>query len=252
MFEDSLLEKRFGGTYRGRAALISFALQIAFIGILVVMPLIFIEALPARELVTFLVAPPPPPPPPPPAAVDTRPIKTVKHKIVSDMLDTGQLRTPTRIPKKVAMIKESAPPLPPSSAEGVVGGVPGGIPGGVLGGVLGGIVRSTPAVHVPPPPRQPHAQRVRVSQGVTRGLLVHQVKPRYPALARQARIQGSVVLKAVIARDGSIQNLQLVSGHPLLTTAAINAVKEWRYKPYLLNGQPVEVETDITVKFTLG
>ena len=110
MFEDSLLEKRFGGTYRGRAALISFALQIAFIGILVVMPLIFIEALPARELVTFLVAPPPPPPPPPPAAVDTRPIKTVKHKIVSDMLDTGQLRTPTRIPKKVAMIKESAPP----------------------------------------------------------------------------------------------------------------------------------------------
>ena len=120
MFEDSLLEKRFGGTYRGRAALISFALQIAFIGILVVMPLIFIEALPARELVTFLVAPPPPPPPPPPAAVDTRPIKTVKHKIVSDMLDTGQLRTPTRIPKKVAMIKESAPPLPPSSAEGVV------------------------------------------------------------------------------------------------------------------------------------
>jgi periplasmic protein TonB len=95
-------------------------------------------------------------------------------------------------------------------------------------------------------------QKARVSQGVMQGLLIHQVKPTYPPLARQARIQGSVVLQAVIAKDGSIQNLRLVSGHPMLAPAAIDAVKQWRYKPYFLNGEPVEVETQITVNFTLS
>ena len=84
------------------------------------------------------------------------------------------------------------------------------------------------------------------------GLLIHQVKPTYPPLAKQARIQGAVVLQAVIGKDGTIQNLRVVSGHPMLTPAAIDAVKQWRYKPYFLNGEPVEVETQITVNFTLA
>jgi protein TonB len=95
-------------------------------------------------------------------------------------------------------------------------------------------------------------QRIRISQGVTRGLLVHREEPAYPPLARAARVQGEVVLSAVIDGNGQIQNLQLVSGHPMLVPAAITAVKLWRYKPYLLNGQPVEVETTITVIFTLS
>jgi protein TonB len=145
------------------------------------------------------------------------------------------------------MIREEENPLPATSIGGVVGGVPGGMAGGSMGGVIGGIISSTP-VAVP----KVAVQRVRVSQGVSQGLLIHQIKPTYPPLARQARIQGSVVLQAVIAKDGTIQNLRLVSGHPMLAPAAIDAVKQWRYKPYFLNGEPVEVETQITVNFTLS
>jgi protein TonB len=90
---------------------------------------------------------------------------------------------------------------------------------------------------------------VRVSQGVTKGLLIYRVEPAYPPLAKQARIQGVVVMTALIDKGGNVQNLQVVSGHPLLAPAAIEAVKQWRYKPFLLNGQPVEVETTVTVNF---
>ena len=163
-------------------------------------------------------------------------------------LDNGQLRTPTAIPKKVAMIKEDEAPPPSTGVAGVVGGVPGGVPGGAMGGVLGGIIGNTPTVV----PKAATPQRVRVSQGVSQGLLIRQVKPNYPALARSARIQGAVVLQALISKDGSIENLHLVSGHPMLAPAAIDAVKQWKYKPYFLNGEPVEVETTINVNFTLA
>jgi protein TonB len=244
MFEDSLIES--GGrlrSKRGATTLLSFVLQGILLGILILIPLIYTEALPKQQLMTFLVAPPPPPPPPPPPAAT---IKVVKQ-VVSEIND-GQLRTPTKIPEKVQMIKEEEAPPPVSGIGGVVGGVPGGIPGGQMGGVIGGIISSTPVAV----PKVATPQRVRVSQGVSQGLLIHQVKPNYPPLARQARIQGSVVLQAVIAKDGSIQGLHVVSGHPMLTPAAIDAVKQWRYKPYFLNGEPVEVETVVTVNFTLA
>ena len=83
-------------------------------------------------------------------------------------------------------------------------------------------------------------------------MLVHQVKPLYPMIAMQARIQGTVVLQAVIGKDGTVQDLHLISGHPMLAPAAIEAVRQWRYRPYLLNGDPVEVDTQINVNFTLG
>src|SRR6516164_6794982 len=244
MFEDSLMES--GGkikTKQGATTAISFILQIALIGVLVLLPLVFTEALPKQQLMTFLVAPPPPPPPPPPAAMPE--VKIVKPR-TSD-LDNGQLRTPTAIPKKVAMIKEDEPP-PSAGVAGVVGGVPGGVPGGAMGGVLGSVIGSTPTAV----PKVATPQRVRVSQGVSQGLLIHQVKPVYPPLARQARIQGTVVLQALISKDGTIENLHLVSGHPMLAPAAIEAVKQWRYKPYFLNGEPVEVDTTINVNFTLA
>lgn len=244
MFEDSLIES--GGrlsSKRGATTVLSFFLQAILLGILILIPLIYTEALPKQQLMTFLVAPPPPPPPPPPAAA---PIKVVKQ-VVSEIAN-GQLRTPTKIPEKVQMIKEEETPPPVSGIGGVVGGVPGGVPGGQMGGVIGGIISSTPVAM----PKVATPQRVRVSQGVSQGLLIHQVKPAYPPLARQARIQGAVVLQAVIAKDGSIQGLHVVSGHPMLTQSAIDAVKQWRYKPYFLNGEPVEVETQITVNFTLS
>ena len=86
---------------------------------------------------------------------------------------------------------------------------------------------------------------------MTQGLLIRKIQPNYPPLARQARIQGSVLLQAEISKDGSIQNLRLISGHPMLAPAAIEAVKQWKYKPYLLNGEPVEIQTQVTIKFKL-
>ena len=244
MFEDSLLES--GGrlkTKRGRTTTFAIILEIALIGVMVLMPLIFTEALPKQQLMTFLVAPPPPPPPPPPAAA---PVKIV-HQVQTDIVN-GALRTPTKIPQKIQMIKEDEAPPPSMGAVGVVGGVPGGVPGGQMGGVIGGIISSTPMAV----PKVATPQRVRVSQGVSTGLLVRKVNPNYPPLARQARIQGSVLLQAEISKTGDIQNLRLISGHPMLAPAAIEAVKQWRYKPYLLNGEPVEVATQLQVNFTLN
>ena len=147
------------------------------------------------------------------------------------------------------MIEEDDTP-PPVVTGGVVGGVPGGIPGGQLGGVIGGIVGSSSTVPIPTLSKPlPTVQRVRVSQGVINGLLINRVEPTYPRLAQEARIQGAVVLTAIIGRDGSVQHLQVISGHPLLAPAAIAAVKQWQYKPYTLNGVPVEVETTVTVTF---
>jgi protein TonB len=244
MFEDSLLES--GGrlkTRRGRTTTFAIFLEICLIGLMVLMPLIFTEALPKQQLMTFLVAPPPPPPPPPPAAAPIKIVKQVQTDIVN-----GELRTPTKIPQKVQMIKEDEAPPPVMGSSGVIGGVPGGIPGGQMGGVIGGIISSTPVAV----PKVATPQRVRVSQGVSAGLLVRRVNPTYPPLARQARISGQVVLRAVISKDGSIEGLTLVSGHPMLAPAAIDAVKQWKYRPYLLNGEPVEVDTEVLVNFTLA
>lgn len=242
MFEDSLIES--AGrikTRRGWTTVLSFGLQVLLIFILVLIPLIYTEALPKQQLVSFLVAPPPPPPPPPPAAEVIRAVKVIQTDIVD-----GQLRSPTKIPEKVQMITEDEPP-PAMASGGVVGGVPGGVPGGQMGGVLGGIISSTP-VAVP----RVAPTRVRVSQGVIQGNAISQPKPLYPQMARMARVHGAVVLQASISKNGVIENLRVVSGHPMLTQAALDAVRQWRYRPYLLNGEPVEVETQITVNFNLA
>ena len=128
---------------------------------MVLIPLIFTEALPKQLSMMTLMAPPPPPPPPPPAAA---PIKIVKQ-IQTDIVN-GALRTPTKIPQKIQMIKEEEAPPPSMAAAGVVGGVPGGIPGGQMGGVIGGIINSTPVAV----PKVATPQRIRVSAGVTSGL----------------------------------------------------------------------------------
>lgn len=246
MFEDSLIEStnRFKSN-RGKATAVSFIIQIAIVSFLVLIPLIFVEALPTKQLVTSLMAPPPPPPPPPPAA--SAPARA--QPVVKEELNPNELHTPTKIPKQIVKTQEvasAAPPNAPPAMGGVVGGVPGGVAGGQVGGVLGGVLNSPVAVP------KVELKRVRVSQGVSQGLLTHKVEPTYPPLAKQAHIQGTVVLHAVIGKDGHVQGLQVVSGHPMLSAAAINAVKQWQYKPYMLNGQPVEIDTNITVNFTLA
>ena len=249
IFSDCVLEF---GPQRNRklfATTTSFIVNCLVICVMLAVPLMFTEELPKAQLLTFLVAPPPPPPPPPPAAAE---VKRVVRQIETDVLNNGALRTPTKIPQKIEMIKEEEAPPPMPASGGVVGGVPGGIPGGQMGGVIGSVISATSSLAAVPKFVPAIPQRIRISAGVTKGLLIHRVEPTYPTLAKSARVQGDVVLSAVIDTNGQITNLQLVSGHPMLVPAAITAVKQWRYEPYLLNGQPVEVETTITVIFTLS
>src|SRR5215467_4751152 len=245
MFADSILDFGQQNKRHAFATTTSFVLNCLAIGLMLLMPLMFTESLPKAQLLTFLVAPPPPPPP----AVEQ--VQRVVRQIQTDLMNSGQLRTPSKIPQKVQMIhEEEAPPPMPATGAGVIGGI-GGVPGGQIGGVIGSIVNSTSVAAVPKfiPPTP---QRVRISQGVTKGLLIQKIEPPYPPLARAARVQGEVVLSALIDSNGQITNLQLISGHSMLVPAAISAVKQWRYKPYLLNGQLVEVETIIIVIFSLS
>lgn len=246
MFEDTLIESQNRiQTHRKATTMVSLLLQAMLVGILVLVPLLFTQALPAEKLVTALVAPPPPPPPPPPpSAAKTTPSEpkpTTKAEV-----SPNEIRVPTKIPDKIVQTQEQASAAAPSVA-GVVGGVPGGVAGGQTGGVIGGVLGGIPTTV----PKMEAPQRVRVSQGVVQGLLLHQVKPTYPAAARAAHIQGAVVLRAVIGKDGGVKQVQVLSGPPMLASAAESAVKQWRYKPYVLNGQPVEVDTTINVNFTM-
>ena len=255
MFEQTFVEG-VGKTNRGWTVIVSFLAQIFMIGIAVLIPMIYFDALPKGQLTSFLVAPPPPPPPPPPPAA--APVKVIK--VIPRQFDAGRLTAPKVIPKNIAEIKEDELPAPTAGVQGVVGGVPGGVPGGTPGGVIGGIIGSVPSAAPPPPPppppppkkEEPKVSRIRVGGNVQQALLIKQPRPIYPPLAKQARIQGVVRLNAIIGKDGTIQNLTVATGHPLLVPAALEAVKQWVYKPTLLNGEPVEVVTQIDVNFTLS
>jgi periplasmic protein TonB len=220
----------------GVGMLISIVVQALILGILILIPLIYTQALPKAFLSTLLVAPAPPPPPPPPAQALVKAIKPVK------LITGGKLMAPKSIPKDITIIKEDAPP-PDIAQPSVFGGIAGAniISAGPVGGFA-----------PPPPPKAATPARIKQGGNVTAASIITQTRPVYPPLARQARIQGSVVLHAIIDKDGKVAQLEVVSGHPLLVQAALDAVREWRYKPTELNGDPVEVDTTITVTFTMG
>lgn len=221
--------------------LVSMIFQVLFLSILILIPLIYTEALPKTMMATMLTAPPPPPPPPPPPAVT----QVVHIKPQVHLMDAGKLVQPKVIPKDVKIIKEDAPDV----NAGMAGGVPGGVAGGSMGGVIGGVIGGMGGA--PPPPR-PAQQRIRQGGAVQAAKLINRVQPVYPPLARQTRISGTVRLHAIIAKDGSIKELEVMSGHPLLVRAAMDAVQQWKYQPTLLNGEPVEVDTTIDVIFSLN
>jgi len=144
------------------------------------------------------------------------------------------------------MLKEDA--APPPQMAGVVGMSGMGSGTGVPGGVLGGIgTAPTPVVKVAPP-KGP----ARVSSGVVQGLAISQPRPIYPPIAKAAHVSGAVVLHAVISKTGSIERLEVISGPEMLRSSATDAVRNWKYKPYLLNGEPTEVDTTVTVNFNFG
>jgi periplasmic protein TonB len=236
MFEDSLMESGNGIKARSKywsiaSLLVNGGALLAFI----IWPLLHPEALPRQMMATLMVAPSPPPPPPPPAPVP-------KVQVKSEMLNS-ELLAPSRIPKQIKTVNEAAAP---PSMMGVVGMENMGSPG-AIGTIIGSVGTGTATVVKPEAPR-----KFSVSSGVMAGNLLVKTMPQYPAIPKAAGIQGTVVLQATISRTGSIENLRVISGPPMLQQAAIDAVRTWRYKPYLLNGDPVEVETTINVVFNLG
>jgi periplasmic protein TonB len=253
MFEQTFVE---GKTKKTWTVLVAFIAQIVLMIVAVILPMIYFDVLPKTTLQSFLVAPPPPPPPPPPPSAPA-PVKIVK--VIPRQFDAGKLMAPKVVPKEIATIKEEELPPATTGVAGVVGGVPGGVAGGTPGGVLGGIISSGNQVAALPPPPPPPVEkkpvtpkRITIGGNVQQAKLVRQPKPNYPPLAKQARISGVVHLAAIISKDGTIQDLKVISGHPLLIPAALEAVKQWVYQPTLLNGEPVEVSTQIDVNFTLS
>jgi periplasmic protein TonB len=220
---------------------LSMIFQVAFLAVLILIPLIYTEALPKTMMATLLVAPPPPPPPPPPPIAQIVHVKPQVH-----LMDAGKLVTPKVIPKDIKIIKEDAPDM---SSMGMQGGVVGGVAGGQMGGVIGGVIGGVGGA---PPPPKPTQTRIRQGGNVTAAKLTNKVQPMYPPLARQTRISGTVRLHAIIGKNGSVEQLEVMSGHPLLVQSALDAVKQWKYQPTTLNGEPVEVDTTIDVIFSLN
>jgi protein TonB len=240
MFADSLLENHWTNHgRRGWTTLASFALQTMGIAILLMLPLIYTEGLPKLHLIS-MSAPLPPPGPPP---VGSHRPATGLHQ--SNIFD-GIVVAPPTIPIGVKPVIDDSPP---NEGTPCAICVPGGVgPMSNANAIPGGL--GTTATIVPPPPK-PVSHPPRISH-MMEGNLIYKVQPVYPPLARSARIQGSVLLRAIISRSGTIENLNVISGHPMLVGAAIDAVRQWRYRPYVLNDEPVEVETQVTVNFSLS
>jgi periplasmic protein TonB len=241
MFADSLLDSHFTGrAQRGWTTLTSFALQTLVVAALLLLPLLYTEGLPKLQLLAasaHLEPPPGPPPAPQHHAASTPSQSNMFH---------GIMVAPPTIPAQVQHVVEESGPQ--DSAPCTVC-VPGGTGTSMSANpVINSIGNSATAA---PPPPPPVARPPRVSH-IMEGNLIYRVQPLYPPLARAARIQGTVMLRAFISRTGTIENLQAISGHPMLIPAALDAVRQWRYRPYILNGQPVEVETQVTVNFSLS
>jgi periplasmic protein TonB len=240
LFHESLIVS--GGKVRPRnlwAAAGSITLQSMLLLAVVVIPLFHTEILPKRETLTSLYLQPPAA-----APIGTR-VRTPTPK-------SAYIPTSTGISAPVNKTQE-APPTPDGTVGGVVGGVPGGVIGGIPGGALSGVLGSTRSVPVlAKTPAPAPITRIRLAQRIVEANLIHDVTPTYPPEAGRARVEGTVVLLAVIGKDGTVQDVHVESGLPILAQAAMDAVKQWRYRPYLLNGEPVEVDSRITINFALS
>jgi len=225
---------------RGWSTFASFGFQAMALSLLLVAPLIWVQGPPALQFFRQLALPVPqgPPAPTPP------PTREQTTASASNFVGT-HLIPPRYIPRFVPDIHDPGPITPPDLPTGWV---PGGTGTGGHNTVIDGLGSVTPIV-----PKAPlvssHPIRISHWSDVS---LIYRVQPAYPAIARAAHIQGPVQLRAIISRAGAIENLTAISGHPMLVPSAIAAVRQWRYRPYLLNDEPYEVETEITVNFVLA
>jgi protein TonB len=243
MFEDVLIESapRKGKGRKLVSLPVALALHLVVIGIVVGASIWFVDDVQEPPIpVTFYAAAPPPPPPPPAAAPKPA---APKPEVVKPMpVRPSEMTAPTIIPEKIP--EPSAAPEPEAATEGVEGGVEGGVPGGVPGGVIGGVVGGTgPGLADEP---------LRVGGDVKAPQLTNRVEPQYPEAARKARMEGVVILEAIITATGSVEDVKVLkSVNPLLDAAASRAVQQWKYRPATLNGRAVRVYLTVTVTFNL-
>ncbi len=242
MFGDSLLEATWAQrSRRSWTTLTSLTLQALAVAVLLLISLLRSVDLPRAQIVSTPISL---------GRLEPMRIVSVTHAHAAGGIQinpsTHQIMLPRRIPTTVYRGTDDAP-APPAvdyggSREGSGDGSPMGIPIPFSGGRALPVAPTTPA---------PPTRTFRTSK-ILEGMLIRRVDPTYPALARGARIQGSVVLAAIISKTGTIDHLRVLRGHPMLVQSAINAVSQWRYRPYILNNEPIEVETEITVNFSLS
>ena len=244
MFEQAVLPSGPGGR-RYWPVIVGFTGEFLLLACVLVAPLIWPQLLPQARMLAWIMAPAPPPPTKSPAPTHVRALKPFQSI-------GGKVYVPVSIPPQAVMIDD--PPLD-SQTTGAEDGVRGFDVGTAALGLFRPMVTlpraPEPAVAVPtvkasPPPTRIHASALQMAR------LLHRVEPVYPPLARQTRISGTVELTGVIATDGRVRELRVVSGHPFLAAAALEAVRQWVYEPTLLNGEPVEVIAPITVNFRLN
>jgi protein TonB len=229
----------------------SLVVHTIFVSVAVLAPMWFTNALDIKSYTKTLLLASPPPPAPRAHYRDAENPATHAAARRNTFGMQGKLLFPRAIPKQVAMINDGPSAVDPA---GEIGGVLGGVPGAPFGGILGDILESaTPPAPLPPPPavEQPKVP-VRVGPHVQPPRIIHRVEPVYPALAKQARVEGNVVISVIIDTKGNVVEMKTVSGNPLLLKSALDAVQQWRYEPTLLKGQPVDIDMTITVTFTLG
>lgn len=235
MFEDSTFESTGRIHTRSRRWMVAaFAFNASLLLALVLVPLFYPEALPRMAMIFLMETPPP-------QVEVVKPVAEPVHaSTAAPEIQGGSIMAPPKIPTHIYI-----PGKPEEPTPDIVAAMGGGGPGAVSpdNPFTGRGAHTTV--------RQAVAPKQQVSRGVMEGLLVHKVIPEYPPIARTIHLSGTVVLQATISKSGTIENLRVVSGPQMLQTAALNAVKEWRYRPYLLNGEPVEVETTVNVQFTL-
>jgi len=234
----STLETTWDHSARRRwTAVASFAMQALGLSLLLAIPVLTVQGPPRLEWITSPFFAPPP--------AQAAPAAPNAHRAMRSSNASGDhLLQPPTIPHGIAPVNDADVPAAPEIGDI---GIPGGT-GTARRGVPGSIGDSIAMAPLPPPaPTHP----LRVSHWAE-GNLIYRVQPSYPTLARQARIQGSVRLRAIINKNGTIENLSVLNGHAMLVGSAVEAVKQWRYRPYLLNGEPIEVETEITVNFVLS
>jgi protein TonB len=240
MFEDSLVASRVGEVSSSRrwATLASIGLQVVVAGVVIALPLLHPEVAPFRLEAPKVWMPLLPKPPVPVVQVQRESVASSSSMAVP--IATRPLILRSSLPSRETVVAD-APPLVPFGSEM---GTPDGLPNGIgVGDGHGPVVTVAPA--------KAPVGRLRISS-LSEGMLIAPIRPVYPMIAKAAGVQGTVVVEAIISRTGTIESLHVVSGPPMLQSAALEAIREARYQPYRLNGEPTEVETRITVNFRMG